>query len=111
MTPDEIKGWLLVALAVWNAGLTLVVWLRKPGEDASHAVDKLREDMVEEQGKVNTRLTAIETELEHMPTSEELTRLEGTVKAIDMRTEGQSRQIETMANAVNRIENYLLNNR
>lgn len=108
MTPDDIKTWTLIGLALWNSGLTLFVWLRKPGEDAAAAVSKLRTDHGEELAGVNTRLTAIETEISHMPTSEELAQLEGTVKQINERTAAQSEQIKAVAATVSRIESYLL---
>lgn len=109
MSVDEIKTWLLILIAVWTAVLSIIVWLRKPGEDAGAAVGKLREETADQFGEVNTRLTAIETEMQHMPTSEELAQLEGTVKQIDERTAAQSEQLKTMAATVSRIETYLLN--
>ena len=108
MTPDEIKTWMLVILGLWSAGLSIVVWLRKPGEDASSAVKDLRDEITAELGQVNSRLTKIETEIEHMPTSEELAELEGTVKQINERTAAQSEALKAVASAVARIENYLL---
>lgn len=109
MPPDDIKTWTLLGLALWNAGLTVIVWLRKPGEEAGMAVEKLRQEHADEYGQVNNRLTAIETEIQHMPTSEELAQLEGTVKQINERTAAQSEQLKTMSATVSRIETYLLN--
>lgn len=111
MNPDELKTWMLVILGLWSAGLSIVVWLRKPGEDATAAVNKLREEMTEELGPIKDRLTTIETEIQHMPTSEELAQLEGTVKQIDERTAAQSEQMKSLAAAVNRIETFLLNHK
>lgn len=111
MTPEDIKTWTLIGLALWNSGLTLVVWLRKPGEEAGAAVERLRQDAANELSQVNTRLTAVETEIRHMPTSEELAELEGTVKQINERTAAQSEQIKGVAAAVQRIEHYLLNSK
>ena len=111
MTADEIKTWMLVILGLWSAGLSIVVWLRKPGEDASHAVKELRDELSSELGQAKDRLTAIETEIQHMPTSEELAQLEGTVKQINERTAAQSEQMKALAAAVSRIETFLLNNK
>ncbi len=111
MTADDIKTYMLVILGLWSAGLSIVVWLRKPGEDAGEAVSKLRSEISADVGHIKDRLTAIETEIEHMPTSEELAQLEGTVKQINERTAAQSEQMKSLSAAVNRIETFLLNNK
>lgn len=111
MAAEEMKTYMLVILGLWSAGLSIVVWLRKPGEDAGEAVAKLRAEISSDVGHIKDRLTAIETEIEHMPTSEELAQLEGTVKQINERTAAQSESMRALAAAVSRIESFLLNNK
>lgn len=96
---------------VWNIGLTLVVWLRKPGEDASVAVDQLGSDLKRSIAAHAERLAEIETHMEHMPSSEELAKLAGTVMEINARSEHQGEQLRTVSAALTRIETYLLHNR
>jgi Protein of unknown function (DUF2730) len=93
------------------AGISLVVWLRKPGEDAAHAVNALREDLAERHGAISERVTRVEESMRHMPTSEELERLAGTVGAIKGQVEAQSNQLTTLTQGVTRIENYLLHSK
>ncbi len=102
----------LTALSiVWNIGLTVIVWLRKPGEDAGAAVAQLGAELKRDIATHSARLAEIETHMEHMPSSEELAKLEGTVMEINARTEAQSEQLRTVSAALTRIETYLLNNR
>jgi len=96
---------------LWNIGLTVTVWLRKPGEDAGAAVETLSDELKQAIHLHAQRLSQIETHMEHMPSSEELAKLEGTVMEINARTEAQSEQLRTVSAALTRIETYLLNNR
>lgn len=88
--------------------IALVVWLRKPGEEAAAAARRLEQKVDEANARHRERLTEIEARLEHMPTSDELSELEGNVKAIAERTEGLGEAIATIRATLGRIENYLL---
>lgn len=87
----------------------VILWLRKPGQDAAAAVTALATRMDDELHALATKQTEIEERIRHMPTSTELAELEGTVRAIDARTEGMSDRISQMGTTLNRIESYLLN--
>jgi predicted nucleic acid-binding Zn-ribbon protein len=104
-TASDWLQWLVMGI------ISLVVWLRKPGEDAKGAVTQLRESTDSQFAAVARRLTTLETHLEHMPTSEELAKLEGTVKQIDERTEGLSEALVQVRKQLDRIENFMLGNR
>lgn len=102
----------LMAFSLINGICTVVlgitVWLRKPGEDAGHAVQALREWVAEELAENANRLATIEERVKHMPTSEELAELEGTVRAIDERTRGMVEMTQTVRTQLNRIEDFLM---
>ena len=108
MHPDDLKTYTTVALALWNAGLTIAMWLRKPGQDAGAAVAKLRAEHGGELAAVNLQLVQIKTELKHMPNREEMAQLEGTVSMIDERTKGMAENMARVSVQLNRIETYLL---
>jgi hypothetical protein len=105
MDPKTLSDW-----AQWlvMGVISLVVWLRKPGEDAQRSVDGLRADLDARMHEQSKRLTEVETHMRHMPTSEELAKLEGTVKQIDERTEGLAEAIGQARIQLNRIESFLL---
>ena len=99
-------------MTAWeNANLTLLLhaaqmvalvmlWLRKPGEDAGKKADA-----------VSGRVSLLEERLKHMPTSDELTELEGTVRAMDAKLNSLQEHQEQMRRTLARIEDYLLNHR
>lgn len=76
------------------------LWLRKPGEQAGEKVVAME-----------ARVGVIEERIRHMPTADELTELEGTVKAIDAKLGGMDDAVKTTRSAVVRIEEFLRANR
>jgi len=104
----QLNDWLTLVLVVWSAGLTAAMWLRKPGVDAAGAVSALKEATAMKLELLNNRLTTLEERVQHMPTSDELSELEGTVRAIDERTVGLAEAVTTIRTSVARIENFLL---
>lgn len=113
MKVDEVEPgfWLQVALVAWNFVLTAALWLRKPGEDAARAVDALRDDMDKRLKDAGAQITEIRAHMEHMPSNDELLRLEGAVREVNERTAGLHRNIDTMNSSLRRIEDYLLRDR
>ena len=105
---NDLNAWLNAALVLWNAGLTLTLWLRKPGADAGAAVRALEADQRVKHGELNNRVITLEERVRHMPTSDELSELEGTVRAINERTEGLAEAIGTVRTTLNGIETFLL---
>ena len=73
------------------------LWLRKPGEAASEAVNQVRADLL-----------VLQERVKHMPTSEELAELAGLVKKVETQSEAQSDAMNTMKHQLNRIEDHLL---
>lgn len=82
-----------------DAAQTLVIvllWLRKPGEDAKTNMAAL-----------GGRVDVFEERMKHMPTSDELTEVEGTVRAMHAKLEGMADAVKTTRNGVQRIEDFL----
>jgi hypothetical protein len=78
----------------------VVLWLRRPGVDAKTAVDALA-----------GRVDVMDERLKHMPSSDELHRVEGMVLAMQGQlTAVQGSQSATQA-TVTRIEQYLLHSK
>jgi hypothetical protein len=107
--PANLKDVLLMGSLVWNAMLSVTVWLRKPGEDAGAAVNTLRNETAEEVADLDHRVTVVEQQIKHVPTTSEMAELDGTVRSIAMQNSGLVEAIGTMRTQLNRIETYLLN--
>lgn len=100
MSNSDINWGIVLDAAQWlfMVLLALVTWTRKPGEDASAAVNAL-----------SARLAVIEERVTHMPTSEELAELGGTVRALQSEVEGVREDQRAIKRQLGRIEDYLLN--
>lgn len=98
-------------LVQWLVTLALVitVWLRKPGTDAGLAVAALKVDVDERMGNHAQRLTQIEAHMQHMATSEAMSKIDGMVKQLSSRIDGQALQLQTIGATLARIETFLLN--
>lgn len=104
----DFNAWLNVVLVLWSTALTVIIWLRKPGADAGAAVRALEQDQRLKHGEISGRLFTLEERVKHMPTSDELSELEGAVKAINERTAGLAEAIGTVRTTLGRIETFLL---
>lgn len=108
--PPTLKDLLIIGNLLLSGLLSIAVWLRKPGEDAGKAVDVLRRETAEEMADMGHRVTVVEQQIKHVPTSSEMAELDGTVRAVAMQATGLVEAISTMRTQLNRIETYLLNN-
>lgn len=111
MSFDGARDWIGLLIVLWNSGLTAAIWLRKPGTDAGLAVDRMRVDFDLRINSLTAQITEIRTHMSHMPDSEELAALEGTVKQINERTSSLADGVVTIRASLGRIEDYLLRNR
>lgn len=87
-------------LSVGQTIAIVLLWLRKPGQDAMQRVEY-----------VDGRVDVIEERLKHMPSTDDLTELEGTVRAISAQIGGMEDTVKTTRNTVQRIEDFLRSNR
>lgn len=92
---DVIKPGVLMDIAQTIAVIAL--WLRRPGQEAGVKV-----------GEVEGRVDVLEERIKHMPTTNELTELEGTVNAIKATLDGMQQSQDVQRATLIRIENYLL---
>jgi Protein of unknown function (DUF2730) len=63
---------------IWMVGLTVVNFARRPGEDATRAAATASEKI----DKLGGRVQGLEAHLEHMPSNDDLTKLDGAVREI-----------------------------
>lgn len=99
--------WLSLAQSV----AIVLLWLRRPGEDASRELAGFRAAQVESASAMRGRLDVVEERLRHMPTSEEVRELEGKLSAIKAELGGLKESVSATRNGVSRIEQFLLTER
>lgn len=108
---SSLWPWLFGLQWLFVIGTSLSVWLRKPGESAVKAVEQLESEMGERLASFSSRVVVLEERLRHMPTSEELAQLAGSVQAIQARVDAIASRGELQSTQLARIEQYLLSNR
>lgn len=102
----DLKDWLHLLLSVIALITAVAAWLRKPGEDAQTA---LQNHIAGPHADLHVQVMTMREQLKHMPTSDELADLEGTVKAIAAQMTALADNVGSVRASQTRIENYLLN--
>jgi hypothetical protein len=77
--------------------ISLVMWIRKPGENASEAINALAD-----------RVSRLEETLKHMPTEKDMTRLSGDLRECNARVENLVEGQKRNGNQLDRIEKFLM---
>lgn len=108
MDLDTFRNVVVVLNTIGMAVIGLVVWLRKPGEQASRAVRELRDEILRLHDDTRNRVTVMEERVQHMPTRKEFAHLEGLVSKIEAQNHAQTDRLNAISAAVARIEHYLL---
>lgn len=103
MTAENFK-YLGPVLDMLQCLVLVVLWLRKPGQDAGQKAQQALTNAAELEGRLNV----IEERMKHMPSDGELADLAGTVKAIEATLESLQQGQETMRKSTSRIEDFLL---
>lgn len=90
-----------------TVGVAVTVWLRKPGEDAMNAVLALEKEIRQRVGDTTDRLTKIEVDLRHMPTSDDIGELKGSFRTLEERTRNLADGIDGVRAALLRMDQWL----
>ena len=106
---NDLDPRLLLDMVQWLVTLALVfsVWVRQPGTDAIVAVQRFKDEMNDALAEHGGRLTSVETHKQHIPTHEDLTQLEATVKQLSERSVGVAETLRDLRGQLNRIEDFL----
>lgn len=104
----DLKDSAQLLISLFAMVLSIAAWLRKPGEDAQ---DALRRHIGTDHASLREKVSTMEERIRHMPTSDELAELEGTVKKVEERTAGLGEGLLQVRRQLDRIENFLLANK
>jgi predicted nucleic acid-binding Zn-ribbon protein len=84
--------------------LALVVWTRKPGEDAINQIQALRDDVDEKLSQISGDYIRLEEQVRHLPTEREFRDLTKQISA-------QTEALTGLKTEIARITNWLINNK
>lgn len=106
---SAIAAWAAVALMVVNLiGLWLMTRSRASKEELAQR-DKLHAELAGTVQDLHTRTSVLEEVVKHIPSQEDMTRLSGEVQALKGSMDGMAKAIGSLATAVDRIQDFLLN--
>lgn len=103
---ENPKDALQILFSLVTFAIAVAAWLRKPGEDARTA---LQTHITTEHAGLREKVSTMEERIKHMPTSNELSDLEGTVKAISAQMTAMSASVAAVHASQKLVEQYLLN--
>ncbi|MBE7419845.1 MAG: DUF2730 family protein [Ideonella sp.] len=101
---DLVLRGLVMFNTLATAVIGLVLWLRKPGEDAKHEVTEVRASVA----KLDADMRLVQQEISHLPTRQEVGGLAQALAALEAQTEAQTQTLNMMRSTLSRIEDYLL---
>lgn len=88
---------------LWQVGLTLFVFARRPGEDAARA-GKALSDRLE---LLDSKVRVIEAHMEHMPSNDELAGLRGEMLQTQAMMEALREGMKSLRSTVELIDAHL----
>ena len=92
---------------VLTLGIAALMWLRKPGEDSGKAVERESAARTVQMAELSNRISRIEENLKHMPTNEELARLDGSLRESNARIESVQAMMARQGNQLDMIQRFL----
>lgn len=94
---SDPKFWVDLLQLIGMVVIALVLFARRPGEEATKSLVEL-----------DKRVIVLEQKIINVPTSEEMAELAGMVKVIEAQGEAQVQRMDALADQLTRIETYLL---
>lgn len=101
----------LFLITLTNSVAAFLLWMRKPGQDASAEIDRFKASSAAANGALSGRMDVLEERVKHMPTSDELRELEGQLVGIKAEMGSLKDAVTATRSGVARIENWLMHER
>ena len=112
-------SWWDVVNSLGSMLLALILWLRRPAEEAGQEVGKLREAVMRELRTMGDRISKevsdlrnvqdkLEERIRHMPSHNEVSELSGDIKAIDERTKGLAEGLGSVRAQLQWLQDFLV---
>lgn len=92
---------------VVQTAVIFLLWLRRPGEGAAKRVEDLERASATRIGEIEKHMAVMKEQLANVPRNDELSEIEGSIKALLVQVHSVSEQIVDAKKAVTRIEDWL----
>jgi hypothetical protein len=119
MDAIDYKFWWNVALTLVTGVIAVIVWLRKPGEEAMASLPKMKKEFDDALLKLKDLFSAevaelrsaqrlIDEKIRNIPGAREVDQLAGDVRVVKTEVEALSKTQDAQTAALARIEQFLL---
>lgn len=97
---DDLTKWLALMSLLLSIGNIVWAWISRPARDLGNRIDEVEDQALEELKKHDRRIQRVEDEMRHMPTKDDLQKVEQQNTAIKT-------ELDIVARVVNRIDDFL----
>lgn len=94
---------LMILMFLWNVGLTIVGFARRPGDEAVKAAKESQQEMESLKGRVSV----LETHFEHLPTSHEVAELKAAAREMRATQMALQESVDSVRKTVHLIDEHL----
>lgn len=115
MDATFLKDWLGVAALLISVGGAFYAWVAASGNKALKAVDDMKREALaedkrvsEHMGALEKRVSAIESELKHLPTKEDLDDLKDRLADLSKEVAVSNKSMEAMQNVIKRVDDFVM---
>lgn len=100
METDEIRLWVTILQWLITGAIGIYVWLQSRAQAKATEVEMIKH-----------RVILVEEQMRHIPDAHLVHAMHSDMKAVQARLDGIQRSIDPLADALNRMNTYLLNNK
>lgn len=111
MKADDLEFSLAAVNWIVMAILAVYTWISNRHSATTQDQTELDKRLTEKQALVEQRVAILETQMEGVPTQQQLTEVIERLAHVDARLEGVLKQIDPLLLSLQRINDYLLNNK
>jgi hypothetical protein len=97
---DDWMKWLGLLSLILSIGNIVWAWISRPARDLGKRIDDVEDQTLEELKKHDRRIQRVEDEMRHMPTKDDLQKVQQQNTAIKT-------ELDIVARVVNRIDDFL----
>lgn len=109
MTAETITLWLqIIAVVVLPIASAIYTWIATRDKDNTVHIKAVEEAMAKEMAALKSRTDRLETQVQYMPTPQQMSELQGDVQAMQATQDAIQRDMHTVRVTLNRIEDFLL---
>lgn len=107
MDIEIVRNWAGTLALIVSAASVIVVWIKSPGEAVARRLKEIGEALKAH----DRRIQAVESEIKHLPTSDDFAELKISVTKVEGDTRRIDENVQSINRTVHRIDDFLREHR